>query len=677
MTSSRFRNLLATSVAAALASTLSAQLDVSGTLSVGAGGSLLDGDRAAFQSHTWHQKDGFGGLEELTIKRETDDSLLKLSGRLIGGDDDSGFNLRWEKFNTVYVDLGLSQFRTYYDIEGGYIPVNNLWLQVVPDVASIDRTKMWFEIGVIPEDKPQWTFRYERDTREGTKGSTAWADTSFSTLGSKYIVPTFYHLDETVDTWTADVKSTAGETKWETGIRYASTKMDDKKNARRTPAATSDRYLTTTDNTSNDLFAAHGYVERALNEKVTMSVGGLFTRLDTQLDGTRIFGSNGYDPVYDPAYPTRQQRDEGYYNLTGDNQLKQSVANINLVYVPAKDWTISPSLRFEDLRVDNASEFIETAVGGGTARAMAEDEIQGESNKDWQEVSGRIDVRYTGMANVSHNFRAEWLSGDGSLMEQLTEAETGAIDMQRTTDTERTTAKYSYGVNYYAKPGLSFAAQAYYRERNNDFANPVDSTTSSGDKFPAYVTAQDYKTADFNVRMTWRPASNLTLVARYDLQNNSIYSTEADTPEAKSSDLKARIVSGSFTWLPTPRVYLTGSINVVQDSLNTPAAALILNGENDYTSGNVSAGYVVSETSDVLLDLGRTKADNYVDSSNLSVPYNAGFKQNYAAATWVYRASEHLVYHLRYSYADYTDQLSGGNNDYTAHTLYAKVQYLF
>ncbi len=677
--SRRIRNLLATVAAASLAPALGAQVDISGTLSVGGGGTLLDGNRAAYQSWSQHQKDGFGGIEDLTLVREGDNSTLKVKGQLLLGDEQYGVHFDYENYSGFTIDAGYSQFRTYYDADGGYIPTDQLWLPMIPDVAATDRSKLWFELGFTPEDLPAWKLRYQRDMRDGTKGSTHWGDSSLSTAGSRYIVPSFYQLDETRDTFTADISNASVNGSWNAGVRYQETEMENLKNTRRRPFESADRYLTTRDQTSSDLFAIHGYVSRNLSERWRMSVGAIHTKLDTQLDGTRIFGSSGYDPVYDVTYPTRQQRDEGYYDLTGDNQLKQTVANLNFVYTPNKNWSIRPTVRFEDLRVDNASEFIETQVGRVPPGTVAEEEFMGESSKDWQEVSGRLEVRYTGAPQWTHSLRGEWLSGNGTLMEELIDVHTNAVDIDRDTDLDRTTQKYTYSANWYAQPGLSFAAQAYYRLRVNDFTNVRDSTPSvtSGDRYPAYIIGQDFETTDFNIRMTWRPASNLTWVTRYDIQDNSVVTTEAGYLKAESSTTESRIFSQSITWLPTTRWYLVGTFNAVDDDLVTPATARVGEGNNDYISGTITSGYAVSEASDLLLDFAYTKADNYVDSSDLSVPYLSGFRNTYVAATWVYRASENLVYHFRYSYSENRDDLVGTFNDYEAHTFYAKVQYKF
>ena len=60
---------------------------------------------------------------------------------------------------------------------------------------------------------------------------------------------------------------------------------------------------------------------------------------------------------------------EGFFDLEGDAQLKQTVLNLNAVYMPRKNWSIRPSIRFENLHQEAIAEFEETNIGAGPAFA--------------------------------------------------------------------------------------------------------------------------------------------------------------------------------------------------------------------------------------------------------------------------------------------------------------------
>ena len=66
--------------------------------------------------------------------------------------------------------------------------------------------------------------------------------------------------------------------------------------------------------------------------------------------------------------------------------------------------------------------------------------------------------------------------------------------------------------NWYARPGLTFAAQYYFKLRINDYDAVRDNTPNtltSGDRYPGYITDQDFETNDLNFRVTWRARSAL------------------------------------------------------------------------------------------------------------------------------------------------------------------------
>ncbi len=70
------------------AAALAADVTTEGTISVGAGGALLNGDRPSFQQTYQHRKDGFGGIEELRLTSESKGWLCRCDGRPLPGDDD-------------------------------------------------------------------------------------------------------------------------------------------------------------------------------------------------------------------------------------------------------------------------------------------------------------------------------------------------------------------------------------------------------------------------------------------------------------------------------------------------------------------------------------------------------------------------------------------------------------
>lgn len=656
-----------------------ADVTTEGTIAVGGGGALLNGDRPSFQKITQHKKDGFGGIEEYRLTRDSKESMFKFEARVMPGDDDYRLAARFERRERFYVDGGFEQFRVWYDGSAGFFRPTGTAFTLHNEDLSLTRSKVWLEVGAYTANQTLLKIRYERRARNGTKGSTHWADTNLvgAPYGTRNVVPTFYDLDEVTQVFSIDLGNEVKEdVKWHVGARYSETQLNNKRHSRRRPFETADRIVTTKDQTKTDMFAAHGFYERKVNEKLIVSAGALLTDLDSNLAGSRIYGQT-YDPAFDPAYLRRQQRDEGFYNLAGQADLKQTVLNLNAVYLPKKNWSVRPSIRFENLHQETMSEFIETNIGAGPAFTAIVEEVEGEQKKKWNEFAEALEVRYTGKPDWTFSAEGKWVQGSGDLEEELI-LHTGVLTIDRDSENTRTSQKYSLKANWYAKPGLTLAAQYYYKVNVNDYDAVRDNTPpGTANRYPAYISDQDFETNDFNLRVSWRPASLLSFVTRYDFQRSRVVSNEVGLAKVESSEMTSHIISESVTWNPTHRLYVTANVNVTWDQLATPAYLFVLNSDNNYINGSLGGGYALAKRDDIYFDCSFFRANNFVDNSALSLPYGADQKTQSAYLTWVRRQSEHLIYTVKYGYLTNRDGTWAGRNNFDAHVLYAKVQYHF
>jgi hypothetical protein len=650
-----------------------------GTVSVGGGGAFHEGDRPAFQRIFQHKKDGFGGIEELRLTRETKDTVFTFDGRLLPGNNDYQLIGRFEKTERFYAEAGFSQFQVWYDGSGGLFRPTGTEFTLFNEDLSLTRGRLWVEFGAYTANQTLMKLRYERRTRDGQKDSTSWAHSNLvGTYGNRGVVPSFNDIDEVTETFTFDIGNTSQEAvKWNVGARYSETRLNNARWSRRQPhEPAADRQVTTRDQTKTDIFATHGYYLRQVNEKLTLSAGALITKLDANIGGSRIYG-HSFDPVYDPAYVRRQQRDEGFYDLHGNAELKQTVLNVNAVYIPKKHWSIRPSLRFENLRQDSMIEFMETNIGAGPAFAAILEDAEADHHNKWDEFAEAIEVRYTGKPNWTFSGKAEWVQGSGELDEKLVVHHT-IVRIDRNTDIKRRSQKYSLSSNWYAKPGLSFAAQYYFKGNVNDFSSTRDNTLAgTGNRYPAYISDQDFETHDFNVRMSWRPISMLSLVTRYDNQRSKIISGHDNLPLVTSTRVKSHIISQTATWSPTGRLYLTGNVNVTYDRMESPQFGMVEHSDNNYVTGSLGGGYALAKLDDIYVDYSWFRAKNYADRSQFTLPYGADQKQQGAYLTWVRRQSERLIYTMKYGYVTNRDGTWLGRNNFDAHVIYGRVQYHF
>lgn len=651
--------------------------EIEGIFSVSAGGGWVHGDDAAFQERFQrNSKTLFGGLDELSYRRETPKTALVLDGRLMPGEDDYRVHGRWAEGERLYVDFGYRHYRVFYDGSGHYYPGSGTFVQLYDERLHVDRGQLWFEVGFAPEDMPHFTLRYERDTRTGTKPSTEFGETNLTGgAGSRSIVPSFIEVDEARDVITFDAGRETKESQWNAGVRYEHTEIDDARQNRRRPNEAASRAITSTDGTDVDLLSAHGFYERRINPRLRVSAGAMATTIDTNISGSRVYG-NDYDPVFDPLFARRQAGDLGFLSLDGGAQLKQYVGTLNAVCQVTKNWTVHPSVRYEHLQLDGVSTFIATNVVGTAPVSLQNAEAQ--SNKQEDKFTEVVEFRYTGRPAWVYNARAEWTQAMGDLNEYEFDRATNGKLIDRATNYTRLAQKYSLGAIWYARTRLSFSGEYFYRLRMNDYSATRDSTPAgSQDRYPAFITDQDFTTHDFNLRASCRPLGNVSFVTRYDFQYSTVQSGFLAIPQGQSARATAHIFSQSVTWTPIPPLYVVAAVNVAYDQLATPAAAFVLNSDNNYINGSISAGYAFGKYTDLYFDFTHYRARDFSDNSVISLPYGADQSTQTVSLTCVLHRTPRRIYTFKYTYASNREALAGGHNDYRAHILYWKVQYKF
>lgn len=666
-----------------LPSVACAQVVVSGTVAVGGGLSHVDGDSAAFQQRLRQRKFGYGGIEDFSVNRTTGTTLFRLEGKFIEGNDDYRLTARWEKFDAFYVEANYQQFRTFYDGSGGrYLP-RNLSSSWFDEELALDRSYFSFEIGTLVPDRPAWKLRYARNTRRGLKNSLHWGDSNLAgNQTPRAFIPSYLLVDEDRDIVTLDVSQQTDEANWNVGARYERTRFRNQTTARRRAGENQDRYLTMTDQMNNDLFAGHGFYERIVNEQLRVSAGGLVTTIDADLAGSKIYGGTP-DPEYSATFARRQAQDVGYFGLNGNAQMKQYVGNVNVFYQPTKFWTIRPGLKYEHLRQDSGESHTDTDFGGGAAAAAIRRQIETDSRNSWNEVTEEIEVRYARWADVALNARGQWNQGIGNLVEQsilTSPTQVRSIDLDRETEYQRVGQRYTVNATWYARPGVTLAAQYNYRLKLADYDHRRDdspNTPRSPDRYPAFIIDQDMETHDGNVQLTWRPRSMLTFVTRYAHYRSTVTSTMAGLAEVQSGRLTRHIVTQTATWNATPRLFLSGAVNLTFDQLVVPPNRFTYNSDNNYINANLSAGYALGKVTDLYLDVTHLRADDYLNNPTITLPMGAAHNMQTAFLTWVRRHSQRLIFTARYGYAQNRDGTFGGLNDFNAHLFYGKVQWKF
>jgi hypothetical protein len=669
------------------------------------GNFFVNGDKAQFQQRTGLPGGAFGGVEDFHYESPFQKKgTFSIDGRGIFDNHDYDLRLGLTHPDKGFVRFGYREFHTYYDGSGGFFPGGtNHWFSLYDDDFHVDRGEVWFEAGLRIPEKPELTFRYSHEFRDGKKDSTIWGDTVRLGLpganNSRGIVPTFLAIDERRDSFALDAKHTISKTDFGLGLRYDRIDNDDSRNIHRRPGeltgsvtAAADRFVTQRDEFEEDLLNAHAFTETRFNDRVLFTTGYSYTRLDTDVSGSRIYGAD-YDPIYDPLFARRQQRDEGFLDLRGGSQVDQYVMNVNLMFTPWENIAIVPSLRVEHQDQDGAVTLKQTSFNAPPARAATSEDLRNTRERGFTDVSEQLELRYTGFTNWVLYARGEWLEGEGTLRERQADNDPDAEEpataiIERDTDSDRFTQKYVTGVNWYPLRRMNMAAQYYYKIRENDYTHKVDLTTNappSGNRYPAFLTDHDFETHDLNFRVTVRPCINVTLVSRYDYQLSTIHTKADFLADIESAEMTTHILSESISWTPWARLYLQGSLSYVLDQLETPANNfvgsetnnIVPKSRNNYWNASALAGFALDDKTDLQTQYTYYRADNYRDNSEFSVPYGADAEEHSVTATLSRQLTKKLRASLKYGFFSNRDVTSGGHNSYAAHLVYSSLQYRF
>ena len=662
--------------------------DFNNWITLGVGSTFVDGDKAQFE-HQNHTTTGpYGGVQDFHWQQFVGKTgMFTADGHAMFDNDDYSVRLELSDPDKGYVRAGFTQFRTWYDGNGGFFPQNGQsFAPLYGNELYIDRGSLWIEAGLTLPDKPSFALRYEHDYRQGQMDSLSWGDTGLTGgFGTRNIVPTFQDIDETRDIITADVKDRLGNTDAGLGLRYEIDRSDDSLNIHRMPGSAANRYVTQENVERDNIFNVHGFTETFFNKKVTFSMGGEFTTIDTDLSGSRIYGPS-YGSAFTVNYPNSQARDEGFTGLTGGGNTKEYVANINLMLKPTDNLVFVPALRLEYEGGDLSDNFNDNnvAVNGGSVASTP----TAAANNNWYlDVAESLEARYTGFRNWSLYASAEWSEDSGNEIWNETTAVFTPILNQ---DWKMLGQKYTVGANWYPLYRLNFGGQYYHQVHNYDYDNNLNPNSIT---YPGYLQKEGFTVDDMNIRVTWRALNTLSLVTRYDFQYSTVDTTSipdngtiatGSSSEVQSANLTSHIISENISWTPLSRLYLQAGGSYVLNSLDTPmanatgaAANLVLNSANDYWTIDATAGYAINEKTDLQLQYSYYRADDYVNNSASSQPFGAGDEQHSITVTITRRITKALQFSLKYGFFRNRDETSGGLDNYDAQLVYANMQYRF
>ena len=639
---------------------------------VSTGGLMVKGDAAQAEQQQQMKRGAFGGIEDMHIEGNVDKkTTLALDGHGLFDDHDYQLSLNLKREDTGYLRLSYENFRTWSDVSGGFFAPDHLHFSTLGEGLPLDRGKFSVEAGLALKDVPKVTFRYTHQDRQGDESSTAWGPVNTS-LGTRNLYPSSYYIDEKSDTFQVDVAHRLGSVDFGGGVRYEHGNLGDGLLTTSQPGGADRQEITDRLGTGYDLFSVHTFGETWLRKDLFLSSGFVFDNLNSRYSGSQVYGDD-FNVVFTPNTLSGL----GYFDLSGSSHLHEYVFNLNLLSMPAKALTIVPSVRVdkEDWSADSG--------GTGTLGAFPTQEFSSRSDMDEIDVQERVDLRYTGFTNWVLYAGPQWTEGSGNLKENGGLSQVFGIGLppiQYATDQSRLFQKYLLGARWYPTRRLTLDAGGYYKYDKYNYDTQVDNTPNA---YPGFLAMQGFETYDGNLRLTFRPVQNMTLVGRYEYQLSTVHTgptSSSGLAEAESATMTSHIIAFNAGWVPLSRLSLQLGFNYVLSDVRTPASdytASVLKTENDYWTLNFNTGIVLDNKTDLNLGYFYYQPDNLQNNYAAGLPLGAAAQEHGVTASLTRRISDHLRLNLRYAFTHLEDYTSGGFNNFQAQLVSSSLQYRF
>jgi hypothetical protein len=707
------------------ATTVEEETTAKNWIELGIGGANITGDEAQFkQEHRW-SGDIFGGIQDLHFEQSVGKGTLTIDGHAIFDNHDYDVKVDLSIPNVGYIRVGYTEFRSWYDGNGGYFPGNGLWFPPTHPEDALDRGEAWIELGLRLPKWPEITLHYSHLFRDGRKDSTIWGDSTLTGLAvnpARKIAPAFRDIDETRDIFSAEIVKNFGKTDLGLGMRYEHSEMNDRLQLERAAgqlpplvaAPGAQRFITQRDQNDLDAFNGHVTTETHFSDTLWFTTAYSYSTLTSDIAGTRIIGSD-YNSLYGDPILTLQSNDHGILNLSGMSEAHEHVGNVNLMWLPVKNLTALAAFRYTHEEKDSSASFLDTNTTANVAPFTATNPRggfhlitnpiprAGDSSDEFDNVAETFELRYTGIDHWVFYARGDWEEEWGDVHEHEVAGiqDEGMLNK----DTEMFSQKYTAGVNWYPLAELNFAGQYYHKsiDYDNAFKSELAVPPTPSAERNQRLIHQELDTDHFNIRMTWRPnlgpkLGTIAFVTRYDYVRGTIDGRWAISPtatgaapantfldEVRSAIITNHVFTESVTWNPCARLYLQGNFSWVRNETDTPAdiefvgntMPTVVDAKNDYWTAGGSIGFVLDDKTDLRAEYSYYRADNYEGNWIVGQPYLAGATQHTVGASLSREITKNVRLKLQYGYFHYRDETSGGHNDYEAHAVFSSLLFRF
>ncbi|MCU0792081.1 MAG: hypothetical protein MUE42_04370 [Opitutaceae bacterium] len=638
----------------------------------------ITGDTSAFQARSGQAEPGSGGIEALHYGWGLPkDVELTMEGRALGGAQDYLLSFQLAKEEVGSVTVGYETFRTFYNGVGGFFPNNSVWLPLDDQELFVDRGKFWAEAKIARPDKPEFTLRYANSTRDGRKDSTSWGTTTVTgvtptTSTTRNLNASYLDLDERHQSLEGVMKHTVGNTTYRLSLLGDWVDNLDSKHMQQMPLAATPATrstITQIDGAETKTLGVMTNTSTELNDTVTVNTGLRYQKVAHDFTGERRLVSGAGVTTYN------------YFDLAGQSDAKIYNGNIGVDLTPTADWLISPCLRMERRRTETDATF-----RTGTP-ATPTPQIEYSSNEE-DSLTPTLDARYTGVRNLAlYASAAQRLTkGEKDYVTSFNPNTPPAVIPLYASDFENDRDSYKVGANWRQSGMLTLRGEVFYKEQGYTSLGTLPTGAPThyelGSEFTGYSTS-----------VILRPHQTLTSTTRYTYQEGQRMVTHFKTTppqparttllEVDAMDAVVHRIGETIDWTPVQQFYAQASVDFVFDTMSTaypkaglPANNVLRDSENDYFTGSLLFGFVLTKRDDVQVQFTYYRADNgNLELATDTVPYGVSEEESVVTVGLTHKFTDNLMGSIKLGYADFNSDTTGGRTDFRGPLGYVSLTY--
>jgi hypothetical protein len=672
----------------------------------------ISGSKSSQAARTQQPKSG-AGLEELRYSKELSKTTnMVIEGRALSGAEDYLGSYKITKAEVGSFDVGYKRFRTFYDGVGGFFPLNNAWFPLKPQELHTDRGQFWAEAKINLPKLPVFTLRYTNELRNGRKDSTVWGDTSFTGIPNnvapispvRKIIPSTIQMGERHEEIEAVAKHTVGNTTYQLKLLGDRVNNLDTRFMTRfpgearlfpapaatvlVPAANMNNQIVQqqTDGMEATMSALTGSTITVLSPRLTLRTGLSYSLLHSDSTGDRPIWTSTPTAVGVVIAPSNN-----FQNLMVGSHIKVWTGKVGLDLKPSKDLSATIAVSGEDKYVKSAGSLTNVAAAVNTTTGVVT--ITPTNQLNWSRVKEQsatpaLDVRYTGVANVTlyANGSQRILNGDERYTTPYNPL-TAANGTLATNDLGEDHANYAVGANWRQSTQLTLRSEVF--NRDHEFLSE-GYATRIGDHF---LLRNQFTGLKLSAIAKVTP--ELTFTSRYIYQKGTVHVTGIIPGAEEYDSMKAKnhTLSETIDWAPSQQLYVQANLNVVFDVINTvypragvaPATAtniawdvnqVLQNANNNYVTGSVMAGAVLSKEDDLQVQFTYYRANNSdAQLASRTQPYGSDLKEYMVTAGLKHKFSDKWIGHAKLGYLDNKNAATGGRTSFRGPLGYVSIEY--